>query len=43
VRALADLLPDARVTEIPGSGHSPYFEDPELWNLVVGRFLDGLG
>jgi pimeloyl-ACP methyl ester carboxylesterase len=31
------------VTEIPGSGHSPYFEDPELWNLVVGRFLDALG
>lgn len=43
VRALADLLPDARVSEIPGSGHSPYFEDPELWNLVVRRFLGGLG
>lgn len=42
VRALADELPDARVTEIPGSGHSPYFEDPELWNLVVRRFLDSL-
>lgn len=43
VRALADLLPDARVAEMPGSGHSPYFEDPALWNLVVRRFLDGLG
>lgn len=43
VRALAELLPDARVAEIPGSGHSPYFEDPELWNLVVRRFLDALG
>jgi pimeloyl-ACP methyl ester carboxylesterase len=42
VRALAGILPDARVAEIPGSGHSPYFEDPELWNLVVGRFLDRL-
>ncbi len=40
VRALTDLLPDGRVVEIPGSGHSPYFEDPELWNLVVGRFLE---
>jgi pimeloyl-ACP methyl ester carboxylesterase len=39
VRALADLLPDARVAEIPGSGHSPYFEDPEVWNAIVGRFL----
>lgn len=43
VRALAGILPDARVAEIPGSGHSPYFEDPELWNHVVGRFLDQLG
>jgi 3-oxoadipate enol-lactonase len=42
VRAVADLLPDARVSEIPGSGHSPYFEDAELWNAVVGRFLDTL-
>ncbi len=40
IRAAADLLPDARVVEVPGSGHSPYFEDPELWNLLVGRFLD---
>ncbi|HSL59719.1 MAG TPA: alpha/beta fold hydrolase [Acidimicrobiales bacterium] len=39
VRAMADLLPDARVVELPGCGHSPYFEDPEAWNLVVGRFL----
>lgn len=39
VRALADLLPDARVAEIPGSGHSPYFEDPDTWNAVVGRFI----
>ncbi len=42
VRALAEVLPDARVAEIPGSGHSPYFEDPELWNIVVRRFLDQL-
>lgn len=40
VRALADLLPDARVTEITGSGHSPYFEDPDAWNAVVRHFLD---
>ena len=42
VRASADMLPDARVVEIAGSGHSPYFEDPDAWNDVVGRFLDSL-
>ncbi|MDX2381668.1 MAG: alpha/beta fold hydrolase [Acidimicrobiia bacterium] len=40
VRLLATALPDARVAEIPGSGHSPYFEDAEAWNMLVGRFLD---
>lgn len=39
VRALADLLPDARIAEISGSGHSPYFEDPEMWNAIVRQFL----
>ncbi len=40
VRALADLLPDARLEEVSGSGHSPYYEDPATWNAVVRRFLD---
>lgn len=40
IRALAGLLPDGRVVEIAGSGHSPYFEDPDLWNLTVRRFLE---
>ncbi len=39
VRALVDLLPDARAVEVPGCGHSPYFEDPATWNQLVGRFL----
>jgi 3-oxoadipate enol-lactonase len=42
IRATAELLADARIVELPGCGHSPYFEDPEAWNLVVGRFLAGL-
>ena len=42
VRALADLLPDARVVEISGCGHSPYFEDPEPWNAAVRQFLGQL-
>ncbi len=39
VREAAALLPDARVAEIPGCGHSPYFEDPAAWNEAVGAFL----
>jgi 3-oxoadipate enol-lactonase len=42
VRALADLLPNARVAEICGAGHSPYFEDPAIWNATVGHFLGTL-
>ena len=33
------MLPGARLVEIPGAGHSPYFEAPELWNRAVGEFL----
>jgi 3-oxoadipate enol-lactonase len=40
VREAAAVLPDARVIEIPGSGHSPYFEDPAAWNTAVRGFLD---
>ena len=43
VRAVASLLPDARVAIIPGGGHSPYFEDPAAWNAVVGGFLAEVG
>lgn len=43
VHALADLLPDARVVEIPGCGHSPYFEDPRAWNSALRQFLTSLG
>ncbi|MHB1583939.1 MAG: alpha/beta fold hydrolase [Acidimicrobiales bacterium] len=39
IRALADLLPDARVVEITGCGHSPYFEDAQAWNAAVRHFL----
>ncbi|MHB1711180.1 MAG: alpha/beta fold hydrolase [Acidimicrobiales bacterium] len=42
IRALADLLPDARVVEICGCGHSPYFEDPAAWNTVTRHFLEVL-
>ncbi|HVC69822.1 MAG TPA: alpha/beta fold hydrolase [Acidimicrobiales bacterium] len=42
IRALANLLPDARVVEISGCGHSPYFEDPAAWNAVVRQFFGTL-
>ena len=39
VRAAADELPGAQLAEIPGTGHSPYFEDPDAWNAVLREFL----
>jgi 2-succinyl-6-hydroxy-2,4-cyclohexadiene-1-carboxylate synthase len=40
VREAAALLPDARVVEVEGSGHSPYFEDAAAWNAAVAEFLE---
>ena len=40
--ALAGLVPcfaDARQVIIPGTGHSPYFEQPEAFNRVIAQFL----
>ncbi len=39
VHAAAPLFADARVEEIRGAGHSPYFEQPDAWNRVVLGFL----
>jgi 2-succinyl-6-hydroxy-2,4-cyclohexadiene-1-carboxylate synthase len=41
VRAAAALVPGARVVEIEGAGHSPYFEKAATWNQAVAAFLDG--
>ena len=35
----AARVPGARVEEIGGAGHSPYFEQPDAWNSLVGTFL----
>lgn len=32
-------IPGARYAEIPGAGHSPYFEEPDAFNVAVGAFL----
>jgi 3-oxoadipate enol-lactonase len=39
VRAASVLVPNARFALIPGAGHSPYFERPDVFNYEVGRFL----
>jgi 3-oxoadipate enol-lactonase len=39
VHELAALLPHARVVEIEGCGHSPYFEHARAWNEAVAAFL----
>ena len=40
VRAAAALVPGARLAVVPNSGHSAYFEQPEVFNYEVGRFLE---
>jgi pimeloyl-ACP methyl ester carboxylesterase len=39
VHEVAKIIPGSRVVEIPGAGHSPYFEQPEAWNETVLSFL----
>jgi pimeloyl-ACP methyl ester carboxylesterase len=42
IRSVAAEVKGARIVELPGAGHSPYFETPDAWNRAVGEFLDGL-
>ena len=39
IRSVADELPGASVAEVPNTGHSPYFESPDVWNSIVIAFL----
>ena len=39
VHELGRMIPRARVAEISGAGHSPYFEQADAWNEVVLSFL----
>lgn len=41
MKTVADLLPNARLAEIPGY-HSAYYEQPDVWNSAVLEFLDGI-
>lgn len=39
IERAAAKIRGARVEVIPEAGHSPYFEQPDRWNTVVGDFL----
>ena len=39
IREAASQVPGSIVIEIPGAGHSPYFEMPDEWNKVVHDFI----
>jgi 3-oxoadipate enol-lactonase len=41
IRKAAGYIEGARVSEIPGTGHSPYFENADAWNSAVRFFLAG--
>jgi pimeloyl-ACP methyl ester carboxylesterase len=38
--ALVPHFPDARIEVIEDAGHSPYFERPEVFNRLLGEFLN---
>jgi pimeloyl-ACP methyl ester carboxylesterase len=41
-RRLAEAIPGARLTVIPGAGHVPQLEQPDAWWAALSEFLDGL-
>jgi pimeloyl-ACP methyl ester carboxylesterase len=41
--ALAPMMPNACLVQIPRAGHSVYFERPAEFNRVVGEFLEAHG
>lgn len=38
-RAMAAVIPGARLVVVPDAGHSPQFENPPFWFETLGRFL----
>ena len=40
IRSVHELVPGAEYVELEGSGHSGDLEDAQLFDGVVGRFLD---
>jgi pimeloyl-ACP methyl ester carboxylesterase len=42
IRSVAAEVKGAQVRELPGAGHSSYFETPAAWNDAVKSFLAGI-
>ena len=42
IEMAAGYIPGAKLLPVPGSGHSVYFERPDVFNFEVERFLNGL-
>jgi pimeloyl-ACP methyl ester carboxylesterase len=40
IGSIARECTGAQLKELPGAGHSPYFETPDAWNAAVMDFLD---
>ena len=40
VERASGYLAGSRTQTIPGAGHSPYYEQPRLWEQVVTAFLE---
>jgi len=38
IAAAAARVPGARVERVEGAGHSPYFEQADVWNSLVTDF-----
>ena len=43
IEAAAAHVPGSEVLRVPGCGHSVYFENPEVFNFEVGRFIGQAG
>ena len=41
IEAAATYVPGARVLRVPEAGHSVYFEQPQVFNFEVLRFIEG--
>lgn len=42
IRISHELTPGSNYAEVPGAGHSAYFEAADEWNRVVREFIDGV-
>ena len=43
IEAAAEHIPGSEVLRVPGCGHSVYFENPDVFNFEVGRFIQQAG